>query len=261
MKEILADFKETIERRHAIVHCNSIATSEYCDYIKALGKETPVVGEELFSSQRYLLHTWDVFFAVGVVVSSMFRVLHARILKSQEMESWAFRELVAASHKALEHNRNESACIMLQYADRLSIKDDWSRLAIKINLALAYKRMGCSKESLNVLDGHDWHYSDDEFKAAVAALRGKNKDALKRIIKICRKDPDFVRKAHEWVVFEDVRRDADFEKSMQQLASKRGKVMVKVPAPAVHFSKDSDEEARLNKLFEIATKFSLNQLV
>ena len=261
MKETLADFKETIERRHAIVHCNSIATSEYCDYIKALGKAAPAVGEELFSPQRYLLHAWDIFFAVGVVVSNMFRVLHARLLKSQEMEAWAFRELVVASHAALEHGRNESACIMLRYADGLSIKDDWSRLATKINLALAYKRMGQVKESLKVLDGHDWHYSDDEFKAAVAALHGKNKDALKRIIKICRKDPAFVRNAHEWVVFEDVRRDADFEKSMQQLASRRGKVMVKVPAPAVHFSKDSDEEARLNKLFEIATKFSLNQLV
>ena len=259
-KNLLIDLKETIVRRHAIVHCNSVATFEYCNRVKELGISPPDVGQELVSPTQYLLHAWDVFFAAGMIVANKFMVSHARQLKSKEMETQAFRDLVTTSHTALKHGRNEAACFMLRYANQLAIKDNWACLATKINLALAYKRMGQSKECLNVLDSYDWSFSGDEFKASEAALRGKTKAALKLICKICRKNHAFIKNAHDWVVFEDVRNDADFEKVMQQLVSKRGKKMVKVAAPAVHFSKETDAKDMLRKLFDVATKFSQNQL-
>lgn len=251
----LADLKETIAQRHVFVHCNSIATPEYCERIRKLKKNALIPGDPLILSPQDLYHAWDVFFAAGLVVVHMFQVNHARQLKSQKMEDNAFAALVTESHTALEQNRNEAACIMLQYANKLSIRAEWPRLAIKINLALAYKRMGNIQKCNQVLSECDWNVCDDQFKAAVAALRGDNKEALKLICKLCRKDESFVKSAHAWVVFEEVRREKAFEEEMQKLLSKKGKQMVQVPAPAVHFSKETDEKAMLKKLYDVALAF------
>ena len=259
-KSLLNDLKETILRRHSIVHCNSIATPEYCNSVKKLGKKPPNIGEELVSSKQYLMHAWDVFFAAGIIVANLFYVSHARVMKSKEMEDDANSVLVTKSHTALSHNRNEAACAILQYANKQTISDEWSKRAARINLALSYKRMGRIKECIQVLDEHNWDCFNDEFKAAEAALRGKNKEVLKLICKICQKNPSFIHNACEWVVFEDVRRDPEFEKAMQRLVSKQGKTMVKVAAPAVHFSKRTDAKAMLKKLFDIASKFKQGQL-
>lgn len=259
-KNFLTDLKETILRRHTIVHCNSIATSEYCNGIKKLGRTPPDVGEELDFSTQDLLHAWDVFFAAGMIVSNMFYVSHSRLMKSKEIENDANCIFVTESHTALSQNRNEAASAMLEYANKRKIYGEWPQLATKINLALSYKRRGLLKECFNLLGEHNWDFSNDQFKAAVSALRGKTKEALRIICKICRKDPSFVKAAHEWVVFEDVRRDAEFEKSMQRLVSKQGKTMVKVAAPAVHFSKQADAKAMLKKLFDVASKFKQGQL-
>lgn len=259
-KVLLSDLKETIARRHAVVHCNSIATPEYCERVKELGKEPPSVGEELISTTKYLLHAWDVFFAAGMIVSNLFYVSHARLLKSKDMESDANGLFVTESHTALSHNRNESARIMLQYANEKTIYGDWPRLATKINLALAYKRMNRMEDCLKVLGEYNWNFSDDPFKAAVAALRDNNKEAIKIICKICRNNRDFLKSAYDWVVFEGVRKDGAFIPAMEKLLSKEGKTMVRVPAPAVHLTKHTDEKAMLKKLYDAASKFSQTKL-
>ena len=254
-KELLSDLKEAIARRHAIVHCNSIATPEYCDRVKELGKEPPPVGEELISTTKYLLHVWDVFFAAGMIVANLFYVFHARLLKSKDAENNAYACFVTESHTALSHNRNESACTMLQYANKKSITGEWPRLATKINLALSYKRMGRLKDCQKVLDEYNWNFSDDPFKASVAALRDNNKEAIKLICKICRKNHDFLKSAYDWVVFENVRKDSAFGPAMQKMLSKKGETMVQVPAPAVHLTKNTDENAMLKKLYDVAMKY------
>lgn len=256
----LADLKETIAQRHAIVHCNSIATLEYCERLKKIGKKEPQLGEPLLHSPQDLYHAWDIFFAAGIIVSHMMWVNHARQLKSQKFEDSAFSRLVTESHTALEQNRAEAACIMLQYGNKLTIRAERPRLAIKINLALAYKQLGQMQECNKVLNECDWTVCDDKFKAAVAALRGDNKEALKLICKLCRKDESFVRSAYGWVVFEDVRRDKNFEKEMQKLLSKKGQQMVPVLAPAVHFTEEADEESVLKKLYAVALKYKNGQL-
>lgn len=258
--EHLKDLKAIIELRHAIVHCNSIATSEYCEKIRKLGKQAPEVGAPLLLSGQELLHAWDVFFSAGMIVSLLFQVHHARQLKSSKMEDAAFSDFVTESHSALEHNRNEAARIMLQYANKLSIHFEWPRLATKINLALAYKRMGYIQECRLVLGECDWNACDDQFKAAVAALLDNNKEALKLLCKLCRKSDRYLRAAHSWVVFENVRRDKAFETEMHKILSKKGKQMVQVLAPAVHFSKEKDAQFMLAKLYEVALKFQNDQL-
>ncbi len=258
--EHLSDLKGIIALRHAIVHCNSIATPEYCEKIRKIGKKSPNIGSSLFPLPWDLFHVWDVFFAAGMIVSHMFQVNHARQLKSSKMEDDAFVDFVTESHTALEQNRNEAALIMLRYASKLSIRAEWPRLATKINLALTYKRMGRLQECNRVLDECDWDTCGDQFKAAVAALRGNNKNAIKVILKLCRADIDFVNAAHRWVVFEDVRRDSAFGTAMQKLLSPKGKQMIQLPAPAIHFSQETDEKAMRQKLYEVALKFQSGQL-
>lgn len=252
---LLTDLKETIARRHAIVHCNSIATVEYCERLKRLGKETPQIGMSIVTSQRYLLHSWDVFFAAGMMVSHLFQVTHGRHLRSSKMETEADSLLVTESHTALEENRNEAALIMLQYANKRRMQDEWARLATKINLALTYKRKGCSQECQQVLSEHNWELCSDEFRASVAALQGDTQEALTLICKLCRKDKGFLKAAYRWVVFEDVRRDSAFLQEMQKLLSKSGKHLIQVLAPAVHFSKNLDKTAVLHQLYTDAMKY------
>jgi hypothetical protein len=253
----LKELKEIIIRRHAIVHCDSIAQDDYCKAIKKLGLTVPARGELLLTDVPYAVHAWDVMYAAGVVIAYMACLKNAHNLKSKDLERFANGRLVSSSFDALKHGRNHAACLILEYANTIRIETEWAMLAIKINLAIAYKRQAKVKEMRAVLDGYNWEYAPKEFLAAVLTLKGENKKALKVLLAWCGKKMDRIKNVHDWIVFDELRNEPEFKKRMSSIYVKKNKCLVKVSAPSVN--DNGDEETRkeqLSALFETAIKFS-----
>ena len=254
---VLKELKEIVLRRHAIVHCDSIATDDYCKEVNHLGIPEPQRGKRLVTNVPYAIHAWDIVYAAGTIIAHMACLKHARKLKSKMLEKFANGRLVSTSFGALKHSRSDAACIILEYANKLKIQTEWEMLAIKINLAIAYKGQGKTKEMNAVLDEYNWEYAPKEFKVAALALKGENKKALSELFKWCGKDLERIKCAHEWIVFEDLRKDPEFEKRMAKLRVKGNRELIKITAPSVNTNGDETTRIeRLNALFEAAVKYA-----
>jgi len=254
---ILKELKEIVLRRHIIVHCDSIAMDDYCKEIKKLGLPLPKRGEVLLTDISYAVRAWDILYAAGVIIAYMACIKHARDLKSKNLERFANGRLVTTSFEALKHGRLDAVCLILEYANKIKIQSEWSMLAIKINLAIAYKKQGRTREMDAVLNGYNWDFAPKEFIAASLALKGENRKALKALFEWCGADLERIRCAHEWIVFEDLREDPEFERRMARLRVKGGKELVKVAAPSVNAQGDkSTRVKRLTELFETAVKYA-----
>ena len=255
--KVLNELKEIVLRRHLIVHCDSIAVDDYCKEIKKLGLPEQQKGKTLFTDVDYAIRAWDVIFAAGIIIAHMACLKCARGLKSNELERFANWRLVSSSFDALKHERNDAARLILEYANKLKIQTDWEMLAVKINLGIVYKREKRHKEMSAVLDEHNWEYAPKEFKAAALALKGETKRALSELFKWCGKDMERIKCAHEWIVFEDLRKDPEFEKRMAKLRVKGDRELIKITAPSVNAEGDETTRIeRLNALFEAAVKYA-----
>ena len=255
--KVLNELKEIVLRRHLIVHCDSIVVDDYCKEIKRLGLPEPQKGKSLLTDVDYAIRAWDVIFAAGIIIAHMACLKCARGLRSNELERFANRRIVSSSFDALKHGRNDAARLILEYANKLKIKTDWEMLAVKINLGIVYKRQKRNKDMNAVLNEHNWEYAPKEFKAAALALKGAPKKALSELFKWCGKDLERIRCAHEWIVFEDLRNDPEFEKRMTKLRVKGNRELIKMTAPSVNTKGgETTRIERLNALFETAVKYA-----
>ena len=255
--KVLRELKEIVLRRHIIVHCDSLVTDDYCKEIAKLGLSKLQKGKALLTDVGYATRAWDAIFAAGIIIAHMSCLKHARALKSKELERFANWRIVTSSFDALKHMRNDAARLILEYANKIKIQTEWEMLAIKINLAIAYKRQGENKKMAVVLDEYDWKFAPPEFMVATLALKGETKQALKALFKWCGTDLENIRKAHEWIVFEDLRMEPEFEKRMARLRVKGNKELIKIIAPSVNTKGDGViRSERLRALFETAVKYA-----
>ena len=249
----LKKLKEGIFRRHMIVHCGAIATTQYCNEVKKLGLSVPKEGITLFTDFDYVLDAWDLFFAAGVILSHLVAVNFARSQKDEKMEADADSFLLVSSYNALIEKRYNAAKMMLEYANARRIASEWEEKALRVNLALVYKRMGRVEDCEKVLDERDWSSYSEDFLAPIYALRGDYVEVGKIMKKRARKDRSAVQEVMEWPVYEDFRNDTVGKAFIATVVNGNGSDLEQDENPKININaKDECCKKRLISLYNCA---------
>ena len=212
--------KEIMYHRDVVVHCDGIASEQHCK--KMLGicpkSEVPRQGSRVPTDFKYLMHSWDIVFAAGCIMSHIVGKRFAETRKIQGMMDAPDSIFVNISFEAMREGRYYAAQLMLEYALNISKHDDGeSVLALKVNLAIAYKHIGQEKKFRAIVNSRDWDSRNDKFKVVIYALRGDYKEVYRLLKGICKQEPDYMNNVYEWIAFEGLRKDTMFEKEMSKI--------------------------------------------
>lgn len=220
----LPALKEVMYHRDIIVHCDGIASPRFCKKMKGICKarEAPKQGERVRTDLPYVFGAWDVVYAAGCVLSYLISAKIMANMRRDKIDDLMGRVLVEASFNALLEQRYAATQIMIEPLLQCSDKMEVSvQLALKVNLALAYKYSGQGKKFKSIIDDRDWDSRDEQFRAIIAALRGDFKSAYCLIKKICKDDPSYLNSVYEWVAYAELREDKDFQKQMAKIRASK----------------------------------------
>ena len=211
---VLSDLKESILRRHAIVHAGGVVTGEYLrrvKKIKSLSIEMPKEGEMLPLKATYVKNAWLNFFGCGVILLHLVAKNYSRSIKSKEDEDRADSFLLNAAFSNIENFQYESANIILEYAFKHRLVKDTSNLIVKINLAQTLKWQGNEKACKEILDEQDWSACNTTFQLCEAALREDIEKFKKLLSTVALEKKISITEVYDWPVFKKMREVPEFD--------------------------------------------------
>lgn len=204
----LAEFKEIMLRRHAIVHAGGIASAEYIRRVKPLKvidlsdiKEN----NKIPLSPRYVINAWNLFCSMGVILLHLVAKECARSRKSKDEEDQADKFLNNAAFTCIQNNQLDAAEIILTYANKLHLAKDPSNLQVIVNLAQTYKWKDKIDECNKLLDSKDWTAYSSLFQLCVAALRDEEDNFKKLLVNNANQKAISITELCEWPVFKLMR--------------------------------------------------------
>jgi len=209
----VAELKEIILRRHAIVHAGGIANAEYCSKLKKIHGYTDKTVDEgtlLKLSPSYIKRAWTVIFSAGVIALHLAAKNHARAIKSKDAENSADDFLVNVSYNNIKNEQYEAAKIILDYADKIRLVTPTSNLMAKVNLAQTCKWLGRHEECSKIISEQDWSACSADFKLCVAALKENKKDFKKFLQFVADEESISLSDLYEWPIFQLMRKCKEF---------------------------------------------------
>lgn len=210
-------FVEITERRNLFVHCDGVVSSHYLDVCKKEGVvfEKPVkLGEELDVSLDYFKSSFNCIFEIGFKLG---HVLWRKLLpKDIEKADTSFQN---SGYELLSEEQYDLAIILLEfylYTFKHYYSDEYRRINL-INLAIAYRFSGRTKESKQLIEKDDWSACGNHFRLAVAVLQDRYKDAI-QLMKQIGADGKVTRENYsQWPLFKEFRRNKMFLKTYHSL--------------------------------------------
>lgn len=211
--------KEISYHRNVVVHCDGIASERHCQKMKGIcaSQDVPKRGRRLKTDLKYVVESWDVVYAAGCVLTYLLMTRHIKSLKLVKAELGADAFMVNASFDAIKSKRYHAAQLMLEHSLVGVEKFDVGTLALRINLALVYKFTGNKKKFREIVNSNDWDSRDEKHRAMIAVLRGEFQTAYELLKDICKKEPLYLNNVYEWIVYEDLRNDANFAAQISKI--------------------------------------------
>ncbi len=249
--------KEIVWRRHMIVHCDGKATEDYCKRVKHNTKKRLVPGMRLETDLPYVFDAWDAVFSAGVIMAHLVSISFARSVKLADMEEPADDYLLVASFNMLKEKRYAAAKMLLEYANgnNCHIGTEGVGLALKVNLAIVYKALNIRSEFDKIVNSSMWNSRDENFRAVIAVLRGNMKEAYKLIRTLCKEHPHYLNYVYDWVVYEDLRKDQDFEREMSKIKASKSFCPKKDTPPVLDLNAEpADVQKNMIELFKSALR-------
>lgn len=211
LSEKLIDWElinEIRERRHLIVHNNSIVNKKY---LSRTGNPFKVeIGNQLEVKADYLKSSIAEIKLAGIVL-----IMNCWGKWSKDNVTDAVGELMDLTFELLLTNKNELVLKICEYIDK-NIKprnDDEESyiLRAKVNNCIALKRLGKNEILTNKLKGIRTSSMSPIFKIAKHLLKNEHKETIPLIKQAIIVDElmkdDFI----EWPLFEDIRKDEKFK--------------------------------------------------
>lgn len=204
--------KEVSFHRDVVVHCDGIVSERHCQKMRGICKEcdVPKLGSRLETSLDYVFDAWDVVYAAGCYLIYLMGSDYVQSKRVKNGQDAINGFIVNASFEALKAKRYQAAKMMLELVLGDVRELDVGTLALRVNLALVYKYTGDKKKFKKIVDSRDWDSRDEKHQAVIAVLRKNFKLAYDLLRSICKKDPLYLNYVYEWVVYEDLRNDANF---------------------------------------------------
>ena len=259
----LSALKEVMYHRDVIVHCDGVASQRHCERMRGICKEEemPKQGERIITDLRYVSKAWDVVYAAGCIVAYMVAMRFMDGVGMRGHEDDVGGVLVEASFNALVEKRYRAVQMMIEPLLKSDCKvGGRARLAMRVNLALAYKQSGQKKKFENIVNDLDWDSREENFRAIIAVLRGNFSDAYKLIKKICNDDPEYLNYVYEWVAYEDLRADKKFNANMDKIKASKSFTPHKGNYPVLEFGAAPDDVGmHLGNLFDSLLKHDSEQ--
>jgi hypothetical protein len=223
---IWPQFIELTERRNLFAHANGVVSNHYistCNQCGFILDPKIKEGSNLEVTQKYFIQCCACISELGVKLA---HVLWRKLLPDQRKE--ADNNLISTTYELIEQDDYPLAISLLDFAcDTIkSHTDEWTKVALVINRAQAYKWSGNEDECKRILGEIDWTAKGDEFKLADIVLRdewSKAKEIMRRIgssgpvTKLQYRDWPLFRKFREREEFLDIYREIfseEFPKTM-----------------------------------------------
>jgi len=210
LSENLIDWKlinEIRERRHLIVHNNSIVNKKYLSRTENPFKFE--IGNQLEVKTDYLRNSIAEIKLAGIIL-----IMNCWGKWSKDNVTEAIGELMDLTFELLKSNRNELALKICEYID-INIKprnddEEGYILRAKINNCIALKRLKKKEILTNKLKGIRTSSMSPIFKIAKHLLKNEHKETIPLIKQAIIVDDLLFDNFLEWPLFEDIRDDEKF---------------------------------------------------
>jgi hypothetical protein len=168
---VWGSFVELTERRNLFVHTDGIVSSQYLQVCREQGAPLPDVlnvGDQLQVSPQYFQQSCDSIAEIGVKLG---QVVWRKLLPGEKEK--ADESLLIVSYDALVMREYELAATLCHFACETlpMLSSAEFELMFRVNLAIAYRGLGRTKEALALVEKTDWSACADKFKLAAAVLR------------------------------------------------------------------------------------------
>ena len=246
--------KEVMFHRDVVVHCDGIASQRHCEKMQGICKaeDVPKQGMKIRTDLRYVFNAWDIVYAAGCLMSYLCCRRLTDTIKAQGLEDEIGGDLVEVSFNALVEQRYAAVQMLieplLKCTDKMDIK---TKLALRVNLALAYKYSGQQKKYVEIINDSDWDSREENYRAIIAVLRGNFKKAYDLIKKLCKEDPNYLNYVYEWVAYADLRADKNFNEQIAKIKASKSFTPRKGNYPVLEFNAPPEDVGKhLKSLFD-----------
>lgn len=199
---------EITERRNLFVHAGGFVTQRYLDTCKKQGlsfKEKTVSGDKIKVRPEYFAASFVSIYLIGVIST---HIIWRKIRPDSPEES--DDNLNEKIVELLNRGRYVIAYKLANFANSLQeFSSDKARLMFVINESLALKFSGEEKKAQEIISKIDWSATEEDFKMAVAIIRGDTNLVKKIMLKI---GPNKEMKAcyKDWPLFKEFRKTKAF---------------------------------------------------
>lgn len=220
----LNKFKELILRRHCIVHAGGIATSEYLSKTRGIqGVESSEIklGHKIKTDSSYVVNSWMVVYALGVILFHQVGQNFARHKKDKELEEEFDFILISATFDAIKNKAYKGAEYILRYANGIKLSGDSAKYHVILNLAQSKLWQGKKDKCHEILDEHDWTCLSPKMQIAVAALKN-DEDMFRKLLPLVSAQNE-LRIEHflEWPIFRLIRKNEGYENWLEKEFGKK----------------------------------------
>ena len=210
----LHEFKEIILRRHAIVHAGGIASAEYMRRskdIKGIDLSKISEGKNLPLDAKYVMNSWNVIYAMGMILLHLVAKECARSKHSKKEENEADKVLINSSFNCIQNNQLDAAELILKYSHKLRLAEDPSDLMVIINLAQTLRWKGDIEGCKRLLRSKVWSAYSSLFQLCVAALEDDENSFKTLLFDIATQKVISITDLCEWPVFKLMRSKENFQ--------------------------------------------------
>lgn len=250
--DIWPSFIEITERRNLFVHADGKVSKQYLKTCQEQGVPLPAgtaVGTQLIADMSYVRHSTDVFFEMAVKLTQVLW----RKTKSSDIER-ADEGLNAICYRLLEKRRYKLAIKLLDFAFetvKRHSSNEW-RLRLLVNRANAYRLIGDTKKSLELISSEDWSAYSPTFRLAASVLRGDISEAVQHMQAIGPTGTPDKDDYRNWPLFEGLRSNEEFAKAFEQIFGEELTVPELVSAEIDTINARSDGDKYYLEYFDMA---------
>lgn len=210
----LEELKEIDLRRNIYVHNRGVVNKRYLRQVSDELQATHEAkeGEELLSSEAYLLAAIDTIFIAGVALIQLcWRKWHRATLDDADsmLIDALFDNLTESRYRVVER-------IAILAAD-FKYSTDENRRIIVINQAIALRDMDRREEMAALVAKEDWSSCGPQFRLALAALSGDGERFWEILPKAVAADGITEAQLREWPLFQNLRTHQDFDARVSKL--------------------------------------------
>lgn len=210
-------FVELTERRNLLVHCEGIVSEQYIANCTSHGcKISDIeVGKELNVNTEYLRQSYICLYEIGVKLS---QVLWRK--QFPDKCDSADESLIEITYDLLANERYDIAKSLLKFSVD-TIKNHSSEInkrVLCINLSLAHLYLNEQEECLKAIGKYDWSACGDEFKLAIAVIKGEDSNVYSIMKELGNNNKKVPKEAYiEWPLFKNYRDKSGFKNVFDEI--------------------------------------------